>query len=289
LFSYQEFTTRNLGFVNAAEQSRLRASTVFIPGVGGMGGMALACLARSGVGNFIIADYDTFEVSNLNRQIFSDVNVLGQSKVLVAKEKILQINPEIKVEVYDRDWVDQLDKVLKVASVVINGCDDSLSTVRLLRKAKEHNKTVIDAFAASIPSVYVVRPQDPRPEEFMKFPTKKLSSSELTPELARICAHQETIYVLTHSSTVRHIKMEFAQEMISGKRKRISMAPMVWATGILMSYEAIKVLLHQESPISYKGVFLNPYDLKWEKPLGFLRAWIKENFIRWWLQRLIKG
>ena len=289
MFSYQEFTTRNLGFVNAGEQQRLRESTVFIPGVGGMGGMALACLARSGVGNFIIADFDSFEVSNLNRQIFSDINVLGQSKVLVAKEKILQINPEIKVEVYDRNWVENLDQILKASSVVVNGCDDSLSTVRLLRKAKEHNKTVIDAFAASIPSVYVIRPENPRPEEFMKFPTRKLSPDQFTPELAKDCAYQETIYVLTHSSTVRHIKMEFAQEMVTGKRKRISMAPIVWATGILMSYETIKVLLEQRSPVSHKGVFLNPYDLKWEKPLGCLGAWIKGNFIRWWLQRLVIG
>jgi tRNA A37 threonylcarbamoyladenosine dehydratase len=49
-FSYDEFITRNIGFVSEAEQARLRAARVFVAGVGGMGGAALACLVRSGIG-----------------------------------------------------------------------------------------------------------------------------------------------------------------------------------------------------------------------------------------------
>ena len=68
-FTYQEFTTRNLGFVSAEEQTRLRNASVFVCGTGGMGGSAIMTLIRAGVGRLILADLDAFEVSNLNRQL----------------------------------------------------------------------------------------------------------------------------------------------------------------------------------------------------------------------------
>ena len=71
VFSYAEMTTRNTGFVSADEQARLKGASVFIPGVGGMGGAAFMALVRAGVGRFTIADLDVFEVSNLNRQFAS--------------------------------------------------------------------------------------------------------------------------------------------------------------------------------------------------------------------------
>ena len=64
-FTYQKFTTRNIGFVTEKEQSLLKHTRIFVPGVGGMGSAAVACLARAGVGHFIISDIDQFEISNL--------------------------------------------------------------------------------------------------------------------------------------------------------------------------------------------------------------------------------
>ena len=58
-FSYAEFTTRNLGFVDAAGQEKLRNATVFVCGTGGMGGAAVLALARAGIGKLILADIDT--------------------------------------------------------------------------------------------------------------------------------------------------------------------------------------------------------------------------------------
>jgi hypothetical protein len=79
VFSYAEFTTRNIGFVTPEEQGLLRAASILVVGVGGMGGAAQA-LARTGVGRLAIADIDIFEVSNFNRQVFADLDLGGAAR-----------------------------------------------------------------------------------------------------------------------------------------------------------------------------------------------------------------
>jgi molybdopterin/thiamine biosynthesis adenylyltransferase len=285
-FSYVEFTTRNLGFVDEGEQAILKNSTVFIPGVGGMGGTVLEALARIGVENFIIADLDTFEISNLNRQIFSNLNTIDHDKAQTAKDAILNINPNIKVEVYGADWVTKLDKILPMIDIVINGCDDVKSTIALMRNAKKYNKTVIDAFASVLPSVYVVSPNDPRPEENFNFPTINLQIDEIDKNMEKTCAALEIEYVLVHSSSANHVHMKFAAEMISGKRKRISFAPMVWTTSTLMCYEAVKLLLGKKSLVTSKGIFLNPWTLKFERPLPAFIAFFKRLLVKIFMKKL---
>lgn len=283
-FHYEEFITRNIGFVSPEQQITLKNTRVFIPGVGGMGGVVLATLARLGIENFIIADIDTFEVSNLNRQIFSTVSHIGKSKAAVAAQGIKDINPNIKVEVLSHEWVKQLDTILPKVDVVVNGCDDVIATVTLMRKAKDHGKTVVDAFASSLASVYVVKPNDPRPEDFMNFPTRHKKISELTAQDHSESAFCELVYVIAHSSTLKHVHMKYAAEMATGKRKRISMAPMVWMTGVMMSYEVMKLVLHIDGLANYRGVFCNSWTFHFEKvrprPWNFIKYWLVRQFLK---------
>lgn len=283
-FNYDEFVTRNIGFVTPEQQSVLKKSRIFIPGVGGMGGTLLATLVRLGVENFVIADIDTFEVSNLNRQIFSSLSKVGQSKAAVAVEAIKDINPNVRIQVLGGEWVKNLDDILPTIDVVVNGCDDVIATVTLMRKAKTHGKIVIDAFASSLASVYVVRPSDPRPEEFMNFPTRYKKLDDLTPQDHTESAFCELVYVIAHTNTLKHVHMKYAGEMVTGKRKRISMAPMVWMTGIMMSYEVMKVILNIPHVASYRGVFCNSWTFQFEKvrsrPWNFIKYWIVRTFLK---------
>lgn len=287
-FDYGAFTSRNIGFVTEAEQIRLRGAKVLVIGVGGMGGTALACLARSGIEHFLITDIDTFEVSNLNRQIFSRMSVIGEAKVEVAKRDILEVNPQIKCDIIEGDWRLKLDELLPQVDVVVNGCDDVRATIRLMREAKKHGRTVIDAFASTLPSVYVIQPKSPRPEKFLGFNTENLEPENLSDDQVRNCAGCETQYVLTNSSTAFHVVMSAAAEMVTGKRKRISFAPMVWMTGTLMAYETIKVILKDKSVVAYKGVFYNPYRQRVEKPLWPVIAFFKGILVRAFLKRIAK-
>ena len=79
---------------------RLQNASVAVFGIGGVGGYVVEALARSGVGRLHLIDHDKISVSNLNRQIIAMVSTLGRYKVDVAKERILDINPEAEVHTY---------------------------------------------------------------------------------------------------------------------------------------------------------------------------------------------
>ena len=286
IFTYKEFTTRNIGFVSEEEQMVLKNLRIFVPGVGGMGGTAVACLARAGVENFIIADIDHFEVSNLNRQVFSSMHVIGKNKASVTKEILEGINPQIKVELYDENWVTALDVILKKTDIVINGCDDIKSTIQLMRKCREHKLPAIDAFASPLPNVYVIQHYDKRPEEVFGFPTMKLSIENITKDIEMICLKREVEHIAVNSSSMNYVDLQIAREIISGVRKRISFSPMVWTTGCMMAYEAIRLSLNKKGGPGIKGMFFNPWTCKIEKPKGWLVSAIRRYFVKRVMKRI---
>src|SRR5712691_8152864 len=120
-FSYSDFIQRNLGFVSGEEQARLRDSRVLVCGVGGMGGACLQALVRAGVGGFAIADFDRFEVSNMNRQVFANLDTVGVGKVEATVAQIKKVNPQLVLEAHGREWVGKLDELLGRYKLVVNG------------------------------------------------------------------------------------------------------------------------------------------------------------------------
>ena len=285
-FTYQEFTTRNIGFVTEKEQEVLKNTKVFVPGVGGMGGAAVECLARAGVGNFILADIDYFEVSNLNRQMFSSMSEMGKDKVQVAKMILENINPEINIEIRDEKWTNELDEILKNVDVVVNGCDDVKSTIQMMRKCQEHGVPAIDAFASPLPSVYVIRPKDQRPEQVFGFPTVNIPFDQISEEMESECVKKEVEHVATHSNSLSYVDLDIATEIMNGTRKRISFAPMVWLTGCMMSYELVRIVLDKKGGPGVKGMFYNPWTCKVEKPKGILMAQIRRYFVKSFMRKL---
>ena len=77
---------------------RLQKASVMVVGVGAVGGYVVEALARAGIGHLILVDFDVFDESNINRQILALHSTVGRKKVEVAKERILDINPDCVVE-----------------------------------------------------------------------------------------------------------------------------------------------------------------------------------------------
>jgi hypothetical protein len=287
-FSYEELTQRNIGFLSQQEQDILRGASVFICGVGGMGGACLQALARAGVGTFTLADFDTFEVSNLNRQVFANLDTVGVGKIEATVQQLRRINPQLHLATLGAEWPVRLDELLARHKLVINGMDDLAAGIALYRKAREHGATVIDAYTSPLPSVVVVRPEDPRPEERLGFPSQGLDWKSLSRETVQACLGCEIEYVLAHSTSARHVDLAVARDLLSGKRKRMSFAPMVITTGNLMAFEAVKILLQRTPRADARGYFFNPWTMRVERPRSRVSAWVARKLVRRFLARLMR-
>lgn len=123
-YDYFEAFSRNLGFLSHDEQTRLRNSRVAIAGLGGTGGAQVHALARMGIGRFHLADPDTFELVNFNRQSGATVPNIGRLKTEVARETILAINPEADIQTFDSGVsVGNMDTFLEGVDVVVDSLD----------------------------------------------------------------------------------------------------------------------------------------------------------------------
>ena len=288
-FDYAAMTGRNIGFVTELEQEKIAGASVFICGTGGMGGAAAESLARAGVGQIIIADIDQFELSNLNRQVFCTLDRIGHSKVDVARDVIASINPSARVTTFGGEWLDNLDEILGRCRIVINGMDDIAAGITLYRRAREHEATVIDAYTSPLPSVTVVRPGAPRPEERLRFPSVGRAASSLTRAELDACREAEILYVMVNSSSANHIDLDIAGELMAGKRARPSFAPMVITTGNLMAFEALNLILGRKSAVDHRGVFLNPWTFRAERPRTAPSRWVRSVVARRILKGLVAG
>lgn len=288
-FDYAEFTTRNLGFVTEAEQAALRAGAVFVAGVGGMGGACFLALVRAGVGRFAVCDIDVFETSNLNRQVFAFADTLGRDKAEAACEAARRINPDVLIERLGPEWLDRVSDLAARYPVIVNGTDDIAAGVALYRAARAAGATVVDAYASPLPSVIVVRPFDPRPEERLRYPTRGRALNSIRPEHLQASFMKELEYVMTHSSSARHVDLEAAAALAAGTAKRMSFAPMVISTGCLMAYEALWLLMGRQSATDCRGWFLNAFAGRTERPLWGPFAWIKGLVVRAFMARLLNG
>ena len=265
-FTYEEFTTRNLGFVNEAEQAKLKDSCVFICGAGGMGGSAIMNLVRAGIGKLIIADLDGFELSNLNRQLFATLDSVDRHKAHATRDQCLRINPEAEIEVLEADWPDHVERLVRACDVVINGTDDLGASLLLYRTARKLGRHVIDAYASPLPSVYVTAPDDPMPEEWLGYPTVGTAWDAIAPDMRAAAMLAEATHVMLHSSSRHYIDMDLAGEMVAGKRSRMSFAPMVIMAGTLMAGEAINILLECPAGADHRGWFFNAHLGRVERP-----------------------
>lgn len=120
--------TRTALLVGEEGVQTFQNATVMIIGVGAVGGYALEAVARAGIGHILLVDFDTFDESNVNRQILALTSTIGRKKVEVAKERVLEINPDCRVEIFDLFVnADTLPDLLSHHADIVIDAIDSLS------------------------------------------------------------------------------------------------------------------------------------------------------------------
>ena len=126
---------------------KLGKSRVIIFGVGGVGSYTVEALVRAGVGQITMVDFDEISESNINRQLHSLRSTIGKSKVDVMKDRILDINPDCKVELVKRLVYDDVDKVLgnNKYDFVVDAIDVIGSKINLIEYCAKNNINIISS------------------------------------------------------------------------------------------------------------------------------------------------
>lgn len=131
---------RLITLIGEDDVNKLKKANVLIVGLGGVGGYALETLVRSGIYNLTIVDGDIVELSNLNRQIISKMDVIGRPKALVAQARTLEINPDVNLKVINQFISEDNFSLLNIDSFdyVIDACDDLNLKMLLIKNADKY-------------------------------------------------------------------------------------------------------------------------------------------------------
>ena len=131
-------------------QIKLNNSKVAIFGIGGVGSYTVEALARSGIGSFVLVDDDTINITNINRQIIALNSTVGQSKVDVMKDRILDINKNALVEVckcfFNAETLNKFD--FSSYNYIVDAIDTVSSKLLLVKIANQLNIPIISCMGA---------------------------------------------------------------------------------------------------------------------------------------------
>lgn len=123
----------------------LKKSCIAVFGIGGVGSFAVESFARSGIGKLILIDNDKISITNLNRQIHADYNTVNKLKTEVMKERILNINPDVEIEIFN-DFVlyDNIGNIIKEGiDYIVDAVDTVTAKIAIVQEAERLNIPVI--------------------------------------------------------------------------------------------------------------------------------------------------
>ena len=128
----------------------LKNSKVIVFGIGGVGSFTVESLCRCGIGEISLVDFDTIDITNVNRQIHAMSNNIGKYKADEMKNRIELINPDIKVNIFkkklDKNNIENFN--LKYYDYVIDAIDTITSKIYLIKYCYENNINIISAMGA---------------------------------------------------------------------------------------------------------------------------------------------
>ena len=143
--------SRVISLLGEENFSKINEKAVSVVGLGGVGGYAVEALVRSGISNLILIDYDKIDISNLNRQIITNNNNIGNDKVTVMKERILSINPNCNVIVINTFLNDETISLLDNYhfDYIVDACDSVQAKKLLIDYALEKDIKLISSMGTA--------------------------------------------------------------------------------------------------------------------------------------------
>jgi tRNA A37 threonylcarbamoyladenosine dehydratase len=145
------WTQRTELLIGESGMDALQQAAVLIVGLGGVGGMAAEMICRAGIGKMTIVDHDTINSTNLNRQILASVNTISRYKADVMAERLLQINPDLKLKTFNQ-WaeVSNIEELLETEKYdfVVDAIDTVTPKVYLIKSCMERGINIISSMGS---------------------------------------------------------------------------------------------------------------------------------------------
>ena len=226
----KEAISRFTQLVGEEKTEKLKNSRVAVFGVGGVGGHVCEALVRSGIGHIEIFDNDVVSPSNINRQIIALTSTVGRKKVEVMKERLLDINPELKIVTHDVFFcVENADEYpLSAFDYIADAIDSVSSKLELIKRAKESGTSIISSMGTG-----------------NKLDPSRLIISDISK--TEYCPLAKTVRVALRKMGINHLDVVFSKEepIKTQNRTPMSTAFVPAAAGILMASKIVRDLMEQ--------------------------------------------
>lgn len=223
---------REIMLIGKENLEKLKKSKVIIYGIGGVGSFVCEALARAGIENIILVDYDKIEITNLNRQIHALHSTIGKQKTEAMKNRILDINPKAKVETYyNKETKEKEEELINETINYVIDCVDTITTkLKLIETAKRKNIPIISSMGTG-------NKLDPT-----KFEITDIYKTTVCP-LAKVMRKE------LKKRNIKNLKVVYSKEepitQIENQEKRtpasISFVPSV--AGLIIASEVVKDIL----------------------------------------------
>jgi len=212
---------------------KLKNSHVAVFGCGGVGSYAIEGLVRSGIGQISIIDSDVVDVTNINRQLIADTTTIGKPKVVVEKERLLKINPDLKIHTYQEFFDNtKIDLFFSQSyDYIIDAIDSVSSKICLIEEAFKRNIPIISSMGTG-------NKLDPT-----KFEISDISKTSVCP-LAKIIRKELS------KKGIPHLKVVYSKETpirycsnVELKRVPASISFVPSVAGLILASEVINCLI----------------------------------------------
>jgi molybdopterin/thiamine biosynthesis adenylyltransferase len=283
---YEAIWDRSRLIFSDEDRARLKAATVSVNGLGGIGGIVAEQLVRSGIGHLKLSDPDVFEPTNLGRQLYATTQTLGKNKAAVAARRMRVINPYCKVDVYRHGLTRQnAFEILSGVDVVVDEIDVWSRGLLLHRAAKKMGIPLVHGARAGFPGnrwtvqvgIWNYRdfPETKTREEANGLWTSRLAWEELTDDVLDKVDQDITRsmrqkireeIVKGNTSVFGNVTQEYLLSKLDGDlqepfrdnlfHKRAIFVQIPHTVGILTSLEAVKLIVGWPTA-SYKMDLLN--------------------------------
>jgi molybdopterin/thiamine biosynthesis adenylyltransferase len=281
---YEQYFERNYGILTTEEQERIRAGKVVIIGTGGIGGVVAVSLARSGLENFVLYEFDTYQPSNMNRQIACFTDTLGVNKAVVVADELMKINPQINIDLHTRGLEpEEIPDVIQQGDVILPAADNWPLSIVMLDTCIDMGVPAVMAYpVGALARVSTFMPDGPYASECLVMP---------------YCSPYDELKIFMEDPANRQIlqyyqiqgawTQEWFDGFCTGELPHAQLCTPVWITGALAAMEMLKVISKKWEPVVAPRFWqITPTGAKIAK-FSFMRRMLSRTTRRPWGKALL--